>query len=89
MQIGRTTWDKADIAERAAVAKKSNPLMTSREITEIKAALNAIQGRHPSEFILEAREGRRLLGWLSFGKTTATMGEMGRWQPHVLDIAAR
>lgn len=89
MQINQRSWNEDALQEWAAVAKQSHPLMRDREPEQIIAALDAIQERHPADFILEAREGRRLLGWLSFGKTTATMGEMGRWQPHVRDIPGR
>ena len=89
MDMDLKTRDEVDLGEVAAVVKRTNPLAAGREIAQIEAALDAIQERHPSDFILEAREEGILIGWLSFRKTTATMGEMGRWQPHVLNVSAK
>ena len=85
-----TTWDKTDLDELAAVTRTSNPLFNEGDIEDIKRHLININKRFPSDFLIESRDDNGLLiGWLSFAKTTETMGEIGRWQPHVLDMTAR
>ena len=84
-----TTWDKADMEELSAVARISNPLLRGYDIESVKAYLINTNERFPSDFVIQARDDDDLLGWLSFEKTTETMGEIGRWQPHILDMAAR
>ncbi len=83
------TWDEADVDELSAVARISSPLFRVHDIEDVKAHLININERFPSDFVIEARDEDGLLGWLSFEKTTDTMGEIGRWQPHILDMAAR
>lgn len=89
MEIVMTTWDVADLEALSAVARASNPLLREHAVEDIKNYLSNINQRFPSDFVMEAREGHELLGWLSFQKTSSTMGEMGRWQPHVVGLPAR
>ncbi len=84
-----TTWDNADIKELSAVARISNPLLRVHDIEDVKTYLVNIKKRFPSDFVIEARDDDLLMGWLSFQQTSETMGEMGRWQPHTLDVTAR
>ncbi|MGY5877082.1 MAG: GNAT family N-acetyltransferase [Candidatus Thorarchaeota archaeon] len=84
------TWEEANIEELSAVARISSPLFRVHEIEDVKAHLININERFPSDFVIEARDDDdELVGWLSFEKTTDTMGEIGRWQPHILDMADR
>ena len=82
-----TTWSEADVGELSDVAGMSNPLLAAYDADIIKSHLANINKRFPSDFLIEARDDDRLLGWLTLRQTTETMGEMGRWQPHILDGA--
>ena len=84
-----TTWNEADIDKLSAVARISTPLFREGKIEGIKAHLININKRFPSDFLIQVSDDDGLLvGWLCFEKTTETMGEIGRWQPHILDTIA-
>lgn len=80
-------WDDLDIntlAEISADARRVEGLgdYTYEQMVEYLQTMNE---RFPVEIIATAAEGETIVGWMGVERVTESIGEIGRWQPYVLE----